>query len=93
VTGTHCADKTEVKVSGGHALVWAGFAKPERASCPTRPYDRYVAYVYLEGAVVAINQPWCLYPCSAPEEGAPYNTAQGVLAIARGLRVREPRTS
>ena len=93
VTGTNCADKTEVKVPLGRALVWAGFAKPERAPCPTRPYDRYVAYVYLEGAVVAINQPWCLYPCSAPEDGASYNTSQGVLAIAKGLRVREPRPS
>ena len=91
VIGARCAESTEQKVPGGHAVIWRGFAKPVDGACPNRPYDRYVAYVYLEDAVVSINQPWCIYPCASPLAGNPYNTERGVAVIAKSLRVREPR--
>jgi len=92
VAAAPCSESTKRKVPGGHAEIWKGYAKPQGKPCPDRPYDRYVAYVYLADAVVAINQPWCLYPCSAPVRGNPYNTERGVAAIATSLRVRKPRT-
>lgn len=94
VAGVPCASATKLEIPEGHAVIWAGFAKPTREPCPKRPPDRYVAYVYLKGAVVTVNQPWCIYPCSAPLTGTPdpYNSQRGVAVIAKGLRVREPRS-
>jgi hypothetical protein len=90
VRDTPCAEETKVSVPGGHAVVWGGFAKPTRQPCPARPYDRYFAHVFLEGAVVTINHPLCYYPCRANPRGTGdvYNTPRGLTAIARGLRVR-----
>jgi hypothetical protein len=85
-----CAKATKLDVPGGRAVIWGGFAKPARPPCPSRPYDRYVPYVYLKGAVVTVNHPWCIYPCGTPLKASdPYNTARGIAAIAKALRIRQ----
>jgi hypothetical protein len=90
VRDTPCATATKVRLSRGHATVWAGFAKPARPPCPGKPYDRYFAHVFLNGAVVTVNHPLCYYPCRANPRGRadPYNTPRGLIAVAQGLRRR-----
>ena len=94
VRDTPCSEATKVTLPQGHAIIWGGFAKPTRPPCPSRPYDRYFAHVYLEGAVVTVNNPFCLYPCLAIPRGTgdPYNTPRGLEAIARGVRIRPTPT-
>jgi hypothetical protein len=91
VTDAPCASKSRLEVSGGHAVIWGGYAKPTRAPCPSRSFDRWVAYVHLKGAVVTVGQPWGLYPCCTPYPSDPYNTPEGLAAIASGLQIRKPR--
>ncbi len=93
VRDTPCATATDVQLPGGHAVIWAGFAKPTRPPCPAKPYDRYFAYVFLKGAVVTVNQPLCYYPCLANTHGSsdPYNKPRGLTAIARALTLRPSR--
>jgi hypothetical protein len=90
VRDTPCAKATKVRVRGGYAVVWGGFAKPTRPPCPARPYDRYFAHAFLRGAVVTVNHPLCYYPCRAKPQGTadPYNTPRGLTAVARGLSRR-----
>ncbi|HMI99718.1 MAG TPA: hypothetical protein VK488_07805 [Gaiellaceae bacterium] len=94
VSRAPCAKTTKLDIPGGRAVIWGGFAKPTRPPCPNRPYDRYVAHVYLKGAVVTVNESWCIYPCGAPFRGTsdPYDTPRGLAALAKGLRVRQPRS-
>lgn len=91
VTAASCSSPTKREIPGGHVVIWSGYAKPTRGTCPTGSYDRYVGYIHLRDAVVTVNQPWCLYPCGAPFHAAPYQSVDGVMAIARGLQVRKPR--
>jgi hypothetical protein len=90
VRDTPCSEATEIKLSNGRAIIWGGFAKPTKPPCPHQPYDRYFAHVFLRGAVVTVNAPFCLYPCLEISGGTadPYNTPRGLEAIARSLRVR-----
>lgn len=90
VRDSPCAEATKVRVRGGHTVIWGGFAKPTRRPCPTKPYDRYFAHVFLEGGVVTVNHPICTYPCGANPQGTAdaYNTPRGLTAIARGLSRR-----
>jgi hypothetical protein len=91
VRDTPCATATtKVRLRRGHAIVFAGFAKPTQPPCPGKPYDRYFAHVFLEGAVVTVDHPLCYYPCRANPRGRadPYNTPHGLMAIAQGLRRR-----
>jgi hypothetical protein len=90
VRGTRCAEATRIELPHGRAIIWGGFAKPTRPPCPDKAFDRYFAHVYLDGAVVTINHPWCIYPCLANPRGIgdPYNTPRGLEAAARGLKPR-----
>jgi hypothetical protein len=90
VRDSPCVKATKVRLRGGRATVWGGFAKPARRPCPAKPYDRYFAHVFLRGAVVTVNHPLCYYPCRANPQGTadPYNTPRGLIAVARGLRPR-----
>jgi hypothetical protein len=93
VTGAPCAMATKLDIPGGRAVIWGLFAKPTRPPCPNRPYDRYVEYVYLKGAVVTVNHPWGIYPAGTPllKASDPYNTPRGIAEIAKALRIRRPR--
>jgi hypothetical protein len=57
--------------------------------CPDRPFDRYLAHVYLGDVVVSVNLPYC-FACAPRPTGRrdPYNSQQGMKAIVRGLRLR-----
>jgi hypothetical protein len=94
VRGTGCAEASTIDLPKGRAVIWGGFAKPTRPPCPRKPYDRYFAHVFFDGAVVTINHPWCVYPCLANPQGAadPYNTPRGLEAVARALKPRAPPT-
>ena len=56
--------------------------------CPTdHPFDRFLAHVYLEDVVVAVNMAHC-FACIG--SGGPYDTLPGVEAVVRGLHLRAP---
>jgi hypothetical protein len=95
VRGSPCASATKIRLPEGHVIIWGGFTKPTRPPCPDKPYDRYFGQVYLNGAVVTINNPMCLYPCQiiSNEAGDPYNAPRGLEAIARALRPRPAPTA
>jgi hypothetical protein len=90
VRGTRCAQATRIELPEGRAVIWGGFAKPTSPPCPGKAYDRYFAHVFLEGAVVTVNHPWCIYPCLSNPRGTadPYNTPRGLEAVARALKPR-----
>jgi len=82
-----CARVRTVALPKGRAVIYSGYGV-EPAACSSAPFDRFLAHVYLAGVVVAVNMPYC-YTC-APRFGGsdPYNSAQGMEAIARALERR-----
>lgn len=73
---------------GGKAIIYAGYAEPKPSACPSQPPDRYLAHVYLDGVVAAVNMPYC-YMCASRGRGVdPYNSLEGMEAIVKGLRRR-----
>ena len=85
-----CAQATRLPVLGGRAVIYSGYSTQQRQPCPQRRFDRYLAHVYLDDVVVAINVPNCFAcaPPAAPKNADPYNSIAGMEAIARGLRAR-----
>ena len=87
VWDSDCARKTIVRLPNGHAEIFEGYGTPRplEPPCPTRPPDRVLAHVYIDGVVVAVNMPYC-YACAAgsPTKN-PYETVPRMTAIARGL--------
>jgi hypothetical protein len=81
-----CARSTRIRLPAGRAVIYAGYGDPPRR-CDRRAPDRYLAHVYLDGAVVTVDVPVC-FLCVAPVEGDPYNTEAGMRAIAKGLVAR-----
>lgn len=56
--------------------------------CPTgRDFDRFLAHVYFEDAVVTVNIPFC-FACVGGF--GPYDTLEGMEAVVTGLRPRAP---
>lgn len=57
--------------------------------CPDRPFNRFLAHVYLGDVVVSVNLPYC-FACARRPTGArdPYNSQEGMEAIVRGLHLR-----
>jgi hypothetical protein len=53
--------------------------------CPAGPFDRFLAHVYFEDTVVAVNAPFCLI-CG--QGFGPYDTLGGMEAVVEGLRPR-----
>jgi hypothetical protein len=92
VWGSRCARAKHLHVRSGRAVVYSGYARrPRSKRCPARPFDEFVAHVYFDRVVVAINMPNCL-DCAGGKTGpsAPYNSVKGMTAVARGLRLRRP---
>lgn len=88
-----CARARTVALPKGRAVIYSGYGvAPAGGACPGAPFDRFLAHVYLPGVVVAVNMPYC-YTC-APRLGRradPYNSAEGMEAIARALHLRTRR--
>jgi len=77
-----CARRSELDVSGGRAEIYGGYSK----GCGGEP-DHWLAHVYLDGAVVTVNMAYC-YACGGRSRTDPYNSRQGMEAVAHGLRRR-----
>jgi hypothetical protein len=83
-----CTESKELRLPEGRAMIFAGYSVRPSAPCPSGPPDRYLAHVYIDGVVVAVNMPYC-YRCVARTTGRdPYNSLAGMEAIAKGLRRR-----
>ena len=57
--------------------------------CPEGEYDRFMAVIRIEDAVVTINLPYGLC-CQDGDAFGVYDTEAGLLAIAERLRLRQP---
>lgn len=90
VWGSPCTRRRTLRIAGGRALVYAGYASTPRRPCPSRPPDRYLAYAVRNGVVVSVDWPVCLCERS-PQARGPYSSWAGMTAIVRGLRVRPHR--
>lgn len=93
-----CREKKEVAVDGRRVVIHMGFEDetmgrpdslpegPEDVVCPDTPYDRFIAQIYLDDTVVQMEgRDVC---ASAGCEDSPYDTLEGVEAIARALQPR-----
>jgi hypothetical protein len=86
-----------VELPRGEAKIFSGYANErKRGGCPARRFDRFLAHVYLRHAspvVVTVNIPVGLCcPERGPAKLDPYNSRRGMIAIARGLKLRTPRS-
>lgn len=93
-----CREKKELTVDGRRVVVHMGFEdetmgrqeplpeRPDEVVCPDAPYDRFVAHIYLDSTVVQMaGGDVC---ASAGCEDSPYDTLEGIKAIARALQPR-----
>ena len=90
VWGSRCARARHLRLRRGRAVIYSGFARtPRHKRCPARPFDAFVAHAYFKRVVVPINMPNCI-DCAGGVTGraAPYNSVNGMTALARGLRLR-----
>jgi hypothetical protein len=87
VWASPCARATRVRVRGGTAVIYAGYARGgTRRPCPRAAPDRFLAHVFFRDLVVTVNMPFC-FLCIA--RGAdPYNTLHGLRAVVQSLRER-----
>jgi hypothetical protein len=77
-----CARRIELTVDGGQAVIYGGYA----GACRGKP-DRWLAHVYYDQVVVAVNMPYGSAAAGIPGRG-PYNSREGMEAVVRGLRRR-----
>jgi len=92
VWASPCAEKTPVALADGRADIYAGFGRRVPTTpCPDQPFDRFLAHAYIGDVVVTANIPVCLSCAPEPTgNGNPYNSRDGMLAVVRGLRLRQP---
>jgi hypothetical protein len=77
-----CARRTDVQVEGGQAEIYGGYTK----GCTGEP-DHWLAHVYYDEVVVAVNMAYCDACGGRPAED-PFNSRRGMEAVVRGLRRR-----
>jgi hypothetical protein len=85
-----CAEARRLRLPRGEAVIYSGYVSRQQRPCPRNASDRFLAHVYLDDVVVAVNMPYC-FACvarGAPGSSDPYNSIEGMEAIARGLRPR-----
>jgi len=82
-----CTQKKKVSLDEGNATVYAAYDRNYK-TCPKTAPTRHFAVAELGGVVVAVNlRPACV-KCLGDYEKGPYNSAAGVMAILRDLRLR-----
>ena len=89
-----CWTREELSLPNGTATVFSGFAGEVRVGatagsgspCPPRPYDAFLAHVYLGDSVVMVNAPGVSGVHGMTR--SPYDTRDGIEALVRGLRQR-----
>jgi hypothetical protein len=77
-----CARRTEFEVAGGRAELYGAYA----GACRGEP-NRWLAHVYFDEVVVAVNMAYGEAAADAPGRGR-YNSHEGMEAVVRGLRRR-----
>jgi hypothetical protein len=89
-----CWTREELSVPRGTATIFSGFAGEVRigaaagsgSTCPLRPYDAFLAHVYLGDSVVMVSAPGMSGVRGMTK--SPYDTRDGIEALVRGLRQR-----
>lgn len=89
-----CWTREELSLPNGTATVFSGFAGEVRmgvtagsgSPCPLRPYDAFLAHLYLGDSVVMVNAPGVSGVHGVTR--SPYDTRDGIEALVRGLRQR-----
>lgn len=88
-----CAQQEEIELDSGRAVIYSSYqalADPAVTECPDGPFDRFLAHVFIDDTVVLVNAPHFLEPPDMPSFQGAYNTFEGLEAVVRGLRPREP---
>jgi hypothetical protein len=79
-----CSRRSDLRVDGGRATIYGGYGS---GGCPQSEPDHWLAHVYLDGVVLAVNMAYC-YACGGRPADDPYNSRLGMEAIVRGLQRR-----
>jgi hypothetical protein len=77
-----CARRTELELSGGRAEIYGAYA----GACRGEP-NRWLAHVYFDEVVVAVNMAYGEAAADVPGRGR-YNSREGMEAVVQGLRRR-----
>ena len=83
-----CVRGTVVDLPNGRAEIFAGPANPTTSCLAEEAADGFVAHVYLEGAVVAVNAPTCLSCTPQPGSMSELRSSAGMELVARSLVLR-----
>jgi hypothetical protein len=91
-----CWGREEIDLPAGHATIIKGYesdlalpqspgAPAENVACPARPYDLFIAHVYVGSTMLEIAAPG-----ASDRAKSPYDTLQGMEVVVRALQPREP---
>jgi hypothetical protein len=83
----HCTRSRTMKLPHGHAVLYAAYAKNEKA-CPEGPPQHFSAHVFLPGAVIGIGE--SLNAGSWGSGDGAYDSWRGLEAAVRALRRWRP---
>jgi hypothetical protein len=83
----HCTRSRSVKLSHGHAVLYAAYRKDEK-TCPDHPPKHFSAHVFLPGVVIAIGEPFNRW--SQGYGAGAYESWRGLEAIVRRLHRWRP---
>jgi hypothetical protein len=81
-----CAERTEVELEGGRAIVYAGY-RDLSGYCPDSPPESYWAVAFLGRMAIGVDLTLC-GECFERGFGGPYESLEGMTAILRGLVLR-----
>jgi hypothetical protein len=85
-----CATAEQLKLRGGHAVIYSGSA-PAFRNCRSHARRVYTARVFLAGAVVTVSGGTTCRFCARAE--GTYESREGMATIVRGLQARVKPTS
>lgn len=89
-----CWAREELALANGRATLLSGFTSAvarvpadQPGPCPARPYDTFLAHVYLDQTVVMVSAPGVSGPGGTAK--SPYDTRDGIETLVRALRPRQ----
>jgi|GEM_PF-5921625 len=88
-----CAQQERLDLDGGHAIVYSSYqslADRSVSTCPTGPFDRFLAHVFMGDTVILVNAPILLENTDGMPDRGPYNSQEGMRQVVSALRLREP---
>ena len=83
-----CVSRTVVELPDGRAEIFAGPVSPTAGCSGDDEPTGFIAHVYLEGAVVAVNAPTCLSCTPQPESISELRSSTGMELVTRSLVLR-----